>query len=149
LTELREYNREHAASRGTLRYGQAVLDVSDEMDLEEDRDRFRADLAKDRWLARDHGLDVPLERNALDAVIFPSWLGELIHAKSGYPSVSVPFALIPNRLEPPASEDFHARPLPQGITFAGPACSEPRLLALAYAFEQATRRRVPPLGFDW
>jgi amidase len=148
LSELREYNREQAASRDTLRYGQAVLDVSDEMDLEKDRKRFQADLAKDRWLARDHGLDVPLERYELDAVIFPSWLGELIHAKSGYPSVSVPFALIPNRLEPPAPEGFHPRPLPNGITFAGPSCSEPRLLALAFAFERATRRRVPPLGFD-
>jgi hypothetical protein len=27
------------------------------------------------------------------------------------------------------------------------ACSEPALLKLAYAFEQATKRRVPPEGF--
>jgi amidase len=31
-----------------------------------------------------------------------------------------------------------------GVSFTAGACSEPRLIALAYAFEQATRRRVPP-----
>ena len=30
------------------------------------------------------------------------------------------------------------------MTFSGPAFSEPRLIALAYAFEQATKHRVPP-----
>jgi Asp-tRNA(Asn)/Glu-tRNA(Gln) amidotransferase A subunit family amidase len=30
------------------------------------------------------------------------------------------------------------------VGFTGKSCSEPRLIALAYAFEQATKRRVPP-----
>jgi len=30
------------------------------------------------------------------------------------------------------------------VSFTGMACSEPRLLALAYAFEQATKRRMAP-----
>jgi Asp-tRNA(Asn)/Glu-tRNA(Gln) amidotransferase A subunit family amidase len=30
------------------------------------------------------------------------------------------------------------------VSFTGMACSEPTLLRLAYAFEQATTRRVPP-----
>jgi amidase len=34
--------------------------------------------------------------------------------------------------------------LPAGITFFGPAYSEPALLRLAYAYEQATRHRAPP-----
>ena len=33
---------------------------------------------------------------------------------------------------------------PLGVTFAGRDCSEPRLIGLAHAFEQATRRRIPP-----
>jgi Asp-tRNA(Asn)/Glu-tRNA(Gln) amidotransferase A subunit family amidase len=37
-----------------------------------------------------------------------------------------------------------AVPASSGIAFTGPACGEPRLIALAYAFEQATRHRVPP-----
>jgi amidase len=35
-------------------------------------------------------------------------------------------------------------PFPQTVTFTGPAFSEPRLIGLAYAFEQVTRNRVPP-----
>jgi amidase len=31
-----------------------------------------------------------------------------------------------------------------GVSFSGTACSEPRLIELAYAFEQATKKRVPP-----
>ena len=38
-------------------------------------------------------------------------------------------------------------PAPFGITFTGIACSEPRLIALAYAFEQATKKRVAPADF--
>jgi len=34
--------------------------------------------------------------------------------------------------------------MPMGVSFAGRACSEPRLIEIAYAFEQATRGRVPP-----
>ena len=41
-------------------------------------------------------------------------------------------------------EGFVTKPRPFGVSFTGGACSEPRLLALAYAFEQATRRRVSP-----
>jgi hypothetical protein len=33
------------------------------------------------------------------------------------------------------------------VSFTGGACSEPRLIELAYSFEQATRRRVPPPEF--
>ena len=56
----------------------------------------------------------------------------------------VPFALVPNAPDQPFPEGFAAKPAPFGVSFAGPACSEPRLIELAYAFEQATRRRVPP-----
>ena len=53
----------------------------------------------------------------------------------------VPFALLPNEPTPPFPEGFNAKPGPYGVSFSGRACSEPRLLALAYAFEQATKRR--------
>ena len=39
---------------------------------------------------------------------------------------------------------FNAKPSPFGVSFTGGACSEPRLIELAYAFEQATKRRVAP-----
>ena len=46
--------------------------------------------------------------------------------------------------DPPMPDGFEAKPRPFGVSFAGQACSEPRLIELAYAFEQATLRRVPP-----
>jgi amidase len=80
----------------------------------------------------------------LDALLFPGASGALLSARPGYPTVLVPFAVVPNVLSPPLPEGFDAKPAPFGVSFAGGACSEPRLVALAYAFEQATRRRIPP-----
>jgi amidase len=51
---------------------------------------------------------------------------------------------VPNAPQTPFPDGFDARPAPFGVSFTGMACSEPKLLALAYAFEQATKRRVPP-----
>ena len=148
LTALRLWNVAHQ-KMGALRYGQANLDVSDEMDLERDRARYQADRAKDLRLSRTEGLDAVLAEHRLDAVLFPGGSGAAIAAKAGYPTVIVPFGLVPNAPTapaPPFPDGFHALPSPFGVSFTGPACSEPRLLALAYAFEQASRKRVPPPG---
>ena len=75
---------------------------------------------------------------------FPGGGGAGIAAKPGYPTVIVPFALVPNAPTPPFPEGFNAKPGPFGVSFTGMACSEPKLLELAYAFEQATKKRVPP-----
>ena len=86
-----------------------------------------------------------MKAQTLDALLFPGGTGAAIAAKPGYPTVIVPFGTVPNAPTPAAfPESFSARPAPFGVSFTGMACSEPRLLALAYAFEQATRRRVPP-----
>ena len=47
---------------------------------------------------------------------------------------------------PPMPPGFELKPQPYGVGFTGPACSEPKLLQLAYAFEQATKKRTPPPG---
>ena len=84
--------------------------------------------------------------HTLDALLFPGSSGAALAARPGYPTVIVPFAMVPNAPTPALPPGFDARPAPFGVSFAGRACSEPRLIALAYAFEQATRRRVrPPL----
>ena len=59
----------------------------------------------------------------------------------------VPFGLVPNAPTPPFPDGFDAKPAPYGVSFTGMACSEPRLIELAYAFEQATKRRRPPAAF--
>lgn len=143
LTELRTWNVAHQ-KMGALRYGQAQLDISDEMDVERDRARYDADRAKDLRLSRAEGLDAVFQQHRLDAVLFPGPSGAAIAAKAGYPTVIVPFGLVPNAPTPPFPKGFAARPSPFGVSFTGTACSEPRLIALAYAFEQATKRRVPP-----
>jgi len=146
LTELRRFNVARTA-RGTLKYGQAQLDNSDEMDLEADRARYEADRAKDIALGGERGIDAALRTHQLDAVLFPGWSGANLAARPGYPTVIVPFGLVRNAPTPAFPDGFEPRPAPFGVSFTGTACSEPRLIELAYAFEQATRRRIPPPGF--
>jgi amidase len=143
LTELREWNLAHAKA-GTLKYGQSNLDISDEMDVARDLVRYEADRAKDIRLAGTHGIDEAMEVERLDAVVFPGSSGAAIAARVGYPTVIVPFGMVPNAPTPPFPAGFNAKPAPYGVSFTGRACSEPRLIELAYSFERATRRRVPP-----
>jgi amidase len=143
LTDLRAWNRGHQPA-GTLKYGQQNLDVSDEMDLQRDRARYEADRRRDLLLNGERGIDAALTGHNVDALLFPAGNGALIAARPGYPTVIVPFGMVPNSPAPALPAGFAANPAPFGVSFTGTACSEPRLIALAYAFEQAARRRVPP-----
>src|SRR3989442_854675 len=103
-------------------------------------------LEKCRRLAGRDGFDAALDQDQLDALVAPTttpaWPIDLVNgdqfrgssAKSaalvGYPLISVPAGT--------------AMGLPVGITFMGRAWSEPTLVKLAYAFEQATKARRPP-----
>ena len=146
VTELRQWNIAHQRA-GSIKYGQALLDISDEMNVEADAQRYRADREKDLRLSATNGIDAVIKKYQLDALLFPGPGSAAIAAKPGYPTVIVPFGLVPNAPPPPAPpfpEGFAAKPTPFGVGFTGLACSEPRLIELAYAFEQATKRRVPP-----
>ena len=143
LTELRNYNLANQA-RGAIKYGQAQFDISDEMNLVTDGARYEADRARDLHLSRTTGIDAVLKANNLDAIIFPGSSGAGISAKAGYPTVIVPFGFVPNAPTPLFPDGFNAKDQPYGISFAGTACTEPRLIELAYAFEQGTKRRVAP-----
>ncbi|MGI9257578.1 MAG: amidase family protein [Gammaproteobacteria bacterium] len=143
ITELTEWNAAREGS-GAIPYGQTRLAISAEMDLDADRERYEADRAKDIELTADYGIDAALEEHDLDALLFPANRGAWVAAKPGYPSVIVPFGLVPNDSEPDFPPGFDPAPMPLGVTFTGTACSEPTLISLAYAFEQATQRRFPP-----
>ena len=163
LMELRLWNVAHQRA-GALRYGQALLDISDEMDVRSDRVRYEADRAKDTRLSATEGIDAAMKQHQLDALLFPSASGASIAAKPGYPTVIVPFAFVgvagpaASGVPAPAAgvaaggrgsasafpAGFTPNPSPFGVSFTGMACSEPKLLELAYAFEQATKRRIPP-----
>jgi len=145
LKELRLWNLEHTRA-GSLRYGQSNLDVSDEMDLVADKGRYETDRAKDLVLAGTNGIEAVMKAHHLDALLFPGGSGASIAARPGYPTVIVPIGFVPNAPQgSPFPAGFDAKPAPYGASFTGLGCSEPRLIEIAYAFEQATKKRVPPL----
>jgi len=154
-----------------LKYGQDIAIGADALNVGpgQDRDDYLADRALDLKLTRTCGLDVlytgvvPKECAGLvasqgscagkkfDAVLFPANFGANAPARAGYPSVIVPGGFFPNPAAVPAS--FGAKSSPFGVTFSGPAFSEPKLIGYAYALEQATHHRapspnVPPLPSD-
>ncbi len=145
LTELREWNLAHERA-GSLKYGQARLDGSDRLDLDADRAEYEADRARDLYLNGEHGIDEVMTDLELDALLFPGSSGAGILARPGYPTVIVPFGLLESTGGPSMPEGFDPKPRPYGVSFAGMACSEPRLIEVAYAFEQATMRRIAPPG---
>ncbi|HYE87764.1 MAG TPA: amidase family protein [Vicinamibacterales bacterium] len=146
LKEHREWNLAHA-NAGAIKYQQSRFDISDEIDLIADKARLDADDAKDRRLSRDLGIDGVLKAYQLDAFITPGSSGARIAAAAGYPIVAVPFGMVPNAPQQPFPAGFNARPAPFGVGFVGGQCSEPKLIEIAYAFEQATKKRVPPPQF--
>jgi amidase len=103
-------------------------------------------LKKDHKLSRDEGIDAVMRKYKLDALVAPTagpgWCTDLINgdhiaggsstpaAVAGYPNINVPAG--------------YAWGMPVGISFFGAANSEPLLIKLAYAYEQATRHRRPP-----
>ncbi|HEY2015762.1 MAG TPA: amidase family protein [Bryobacteraceae bacterium] len=142
LTELRQWNLAHA--KVAIRYGQSRLDISDEMDLVADRGRFEADHRKDLLLSRTKGIDAVLKANNLDAILTPGGSGAGLAARAGYPIIVLPLGIVRNTFGPAYPQGFEVKMSPYGVAFTGTACSEPRLIELAYSFEQASKRRVPP-----
>ncbi len=146
LTDLRNFNLAHVADNA-IKYAQSRLDISDEMDVVLDKARYDADRAKDLLLAGTNGIDAAMEAHDLDALLFPAATGADIAARPGYPTVIVPFGKVANILSG-IPDGFDPKPQPYGVSFAGQACSEPTLIQMAYAFEQASLKagkgRVPP-----
>ncbi|MFL5610774.1 MAG: amidase [Gemmatimonadaceae bacterium] len=107
---------------------------------------YLAALAKDQKLSRQQGIDATMAKHKLDAVIAPTggpaWVTDLVNgdhftggystasAVAGYPHITVPAGYV--------------RGLPVGLSIFGRAYSEPTLIKLAYAYEQATKHRRPP-----
>jgi amidase len=143
LTALREWNLAHVKANA-IRYGQSRLDISDEMDLEKDLARNEADVKRDKLLSRDNGIDGVLKKYNLDAILTPGGSGAGLAARAGYPIIVVPFALIPNGNPQAYPPGFNPKPAAFDVGFTGAACSEPKLIEMAYGFEKATHKRVPP-----
>ena len=107
---------------------------------------YRKAAALAKRLAGREGIDRLLKQHKLDALIAPTggpaWTLDVVTgdhflgaastlpAVAGYPHITVPMG--------------EARGLPLGLSIIGPAWSEAKLIALAYAFEQKTKARKPP-----
>ena len=108
--------------------------------------KYRDELAKNVRMSRTQGIDATMTKHKLDAIVAPTggppWTTDLINgdhfsgasstpaAVAGYPNINVPAGFWHN--------------LPVGISFFGRAYSEPTLIKLAYAYEQATKHRRAP-----
>jgi len=144
LEDVIAFNKRNAGDNLPF-FGQELLERAQAKGPLTDAEYVEA-LEKVRRLAGREGFDVIMEEQKLDALVAPTttpaWPVDLVNgdqfrgssAKSaaivGYPLVSVPAG--------------HAQGLPVGLTFMGRAWSEPTLIKLAYAFEQATKARRPP-----
>ena len=145
LTDLRSYNTAHTRGNA-IRYGQSNLDISDEMDVEQDRARYDADRARDVTLAGDRGFKAAIEANRVDALLFPGWNVSNLASRPGYPEIVVPIGLVPAGNTGAFPAGFDPKPSPYSAAFVGLPCTEPRLIEIAFAFEEATKKRVAPPG---
>ncbi len=144
LRELRGWN-EANRDRGAMRYGQGRLDFADAADPARDQARYEQDRQDDLRLTRDQGLDAALKAHKLDALLFPGSAGANYATKAGYPIIVVPFGLVANYADGAKGSADKVRPF--GVSFVGGHCEDPKLVGIAYAFEQATKKRVPPAAF--
>jgi len=152
LTDVVNYNT--AFGPAATKYDQDLAIFSDFFDISAgsaDTIRYQSDRAKDIANSRGaiakvlNGPDgIPGTADDFDAMLFSGNSGAGTPAKAGYPSIVVPGGFFDNVVTPAFPAGFNALPGPAGLTFSGRAFSEPRLIALAYAFEQATKYRVPP-----
>ncbi len=144
LADIIAFNRQQSAKEMPY-FGQEIMEQSQARGPLTEKAYTEA-LAKCRKMSRAGGIDAVVAEHKLDAIIGPTagpaWLTDLITgdhdtggcstpaAVAGYPHITVPAGFV--------------RGLPIGLSFFGPAWSEPVLLKLAYSFEQASRARRAP-----
>lgn len=130
ITELIEFNK--GIKDKALKYGQNKLEQREPLSNTLRSPEYLLAKLEDIYYSQEQGIDLALKKYDLDAILFPSYIGSTICAKAGYPSIALPAGYMKS-----------GRPF--GITFAGTAFSEGKLIKLAYAFEQATKLRLSPI----
>lgn len=111
-----------------------------------DEEEYKTLTALKHRLAREEGIDATLQEHNLDVILAPSngpaWVTDLIGGDRSLGSSSAPAAVAgyPNITVPAG----YVYGMPIGVSFFAGAWQEPTVLRVAYAFEQATRVRVPP-----
>jgi amidase len=132
LDDIVRYNTANA-DRGTIKFGQTQLVDSNGVDLTDPVARATYEANRDNGIATARArIDSVLQAGQLDAIVFAANGSAGIGARAQYPSVALPIGYDP----------ANGRPL--GMTVLGTAYTEARLLALAYAYEQASTLWRPP-----
>ncbi|MBO0813370.1 MAG: amidase [Microlunatus sp.] len=129
FAQIRQYNLDHPQGR---KFGQAHFDHGVEVDFSDPAQLAAYEELRDQGITESRStIDTLLTEHDLVAIVSKSeTIG--VGARAGYPSVSVPAGYSEENLSPVS------------ITFLGTAWSEPRLLPLAYAYEQASQLRRTP-----
>lgn len=140
MADIIAFNAAHAEA--ALRFGQDLFLAADLTKGDLSEREYKSARAMDLLAARTHGMDAYMNQHKLDAVLFPGATGAAIAAKAGYPSVMVPAGFV-SGADGKETPDY-----PLGVSFAGRAWSEHKLLRLAYAYEQASHMRKPPPGLQ-
>jgi amidase len=138
IADIIAFNEANAGK--ALRFGQDLFLAANITKGDLSEREYKSARAMDLLAAKTRGMDAYMNQHKLDAVLFAGSVGASIAAKAGYPSVMVPGGFI---------SGFDGKDTPEyplGMTFAGRAWSEHKLLRLAYAFEQASNIRRPPPG---
>jgi amidase len=145
LEELIAFNNAHAAEE--MPYFQQELLIAAQARGPLTDQAYLEALARDCRISRQEGIDEVMDRLELDALFAPtrSPAGVIDVISGGRSSIesSTPAALAGYPLiTVPAGYAFGELPL--GVTFMGRRWSEPTLVKIAFAFEQATGARRPP-----
>ncbi|HYE80751.1 MAG TPA: amidase family protein [Clostridia bacterium] len=130
LADIIHFNR--TIPEEALRYGQTILEKCQETKGTLAESAYVLERLRDMRLSQKEGIDMVLDRYKLDAVVFPRYSGCDIAARAGYPSIIVPAG-------------YTGEGEPFGITFTSGAYTEPQLITYAYAYEQGTKKRKPPV----
>jgi amidase len=138
MTDIVAFNEANAEK--ALRFGQDLFLAANLTRGDLSEREYKSARAMDLLAAKTRGMDAYMKQHRLDAVLFAGSGGCVITAKAGYPSVMVPGGFVSG------AGDKDTPDYPLGVTFAGRAWSEHKLLRLAYAYEQASRMRKPPPG---
>lgn len=138
IADIVAFNEANAGK--TLRFGQDLFLAANLTRGDLSEREYKSARVMDLLTARTRGMDAYMNLHKLDAVLFPGVMGAAIAAKAGYPSVVVPGGFV-SGVDGKDTPDY-----PLGVTFAGRAWSEHKLLRLAYAYEQASNMRKPPPG---
>jgi amidase len=138
IADIVAFNEANAGK--ALRFGQDLFLAANITKGDLSEREYKSARAMDLLAAKTRGMDAYMNQHKLDAVLFAGSTGAAIAAKAGYPSVMVPAGFISG------TDDKDTPDYPLGVTFAGRAWSEHKLLRLGYAFEQASQMRKPPPG---